>query len=49
MARLLVRQIQSDPNEPAHPTLGEKYYSDWLGFGNIHLKDLPAGDYEIWV
>jgi hypothetical protein len=42
----MVRKIQ---NELAGPTLGEKFFSDWLGFGCIHLKDLPPGKYEIYV
>jgi hypothetical protein len=29
--------------------LGEKYFSDWIGFGNIILEKLPAGNYEIFI
>lgn len=49
MAQLLVREVQSDLNLPSHAALGEKYYSDWIGFGVIHLRDLPPGHYEIYV
>ena len=48
MAQILVRQNSPDPSNP-FPTLGEKYFSDWIGFGHVILKALPAGDYEIFV
>jgi len=31
------------------PTLGEKYFSDWIGFGSILLKNLGPGQYEIFI
>lgn len=48
MAQLLVREYSSDP-KMRNPTLGEKYYSDWIGFGHVLLKNLPAGTYEIFM
>ena len=48
MAQILVRQNSPDPKNP-YPTLGEKYFSDWIGFGHVILKDLKAGTYEIFV
>lgn len=48
MAQLLVRKHSSDP-KVSHPTLGEKYFSDWIGFGHTMLTDLPADTYEIWI
>ena len=43
MAQIMVRAVGSKE------ILGEKYFSDWIGFGHILLKDLPAGTYEIFV
>ena len=37
MAQLLVREVSRDKNKKS-PTLGEKYYSDWIGFGHVLLK-----------
>jgi hypothetical protein len=48
MAQLLVRKHSPDP-KVSHPTLGEKYFSDWIGFGHTMLTDLPADTYEIWI
>ena len=48
MAQILVRLNSPDPKNP-NPTLGEKYFSDWIGYGHVMLKDLPAGNYEIFV
>jgi hypothetical protein len=47
MAQFLVRKISTSgtPN----PTLGEKYFSDWIGFGTVVLKNLESGDYEIFI
>jgi len=36
MSQLLVRKMSNDPNV-TYPTLGEKYYSDWIGFGHCFL------------
>lgn len=30
-------------------SLGQKYFSDWVGFGYFQIKDLPPGDYEIYL
>ena len=48
MAQILVRKNSPDPKNP-FPTLGEKYFSDWIGYGHVLLKDVPAGNYEIFV
>jgi hypothetical protein len=37
MAQLLVREVSRDKNKK-NPTLGEKYFSDWIGFGHVLLK-----------
>jgi len=49
MGQLLVRKVNPDPNAPPYASLGEKYFSDWIGFGNIFLTQLPAGTYEIFL
>jgi len=36
MAQILVREVSLDPNVP-NPTLKEKYFSDWIGFGHVYL------------
>lgn len=43
----MVREISK--NGKPNPTLGEKYFSDWIGFGHCFLQNLPAGDYEIFM
>lgn len=43
-----MRKVSYDKNRK-NPTLGEKYYSDWIGFGHVLLKNLPAGEYEIYI
>lgn len=48
MAQLLVRKVNQDPDVKS-PTLGEKYYSDWIGTGHCFLQNLPAGIYEIFM
>ena len=48
MAQILVRKHSKDPNV-TYPTLGEKFFSDWIGFGHTLLKDLPPDTYEIWI
>lgn len=35
MAQLLVRLVNPDPNGVPFRSLGEKYFSDWIGFGHI--------------
>jgi len=44
----LVRKVSTNP-KVTNPTLGEKYYSDWIGFGHVLLSNLPAGTYEIFI
>lgn len=44
----MVRKVSPDPLKP-FPALGEKYFSDWIGFGNILLKKLPKGTYEVFI
>lgn len=48
MAQILIRKISLDP-AVTNPTLGEKYFSDWIGFGHCFLQNLPPADYEIFV
>jgi hypothetical protein len=44
----MVREAGSS-KQKAKPILGEKYFSDWIGFGHILLKDLPPSTYEIFI
>ncbi len=48
MAQLMVRKISTETGV-ANPTIKEKYFSDWLGFGFVSIENLPAGDYEIYL
>lgn len=44
----MVREISTVAGQ-SNPTLKEKYFSDWIGFGHVVLENLPAGDYEIYL
>lgn len=48
MTQILVREISTVPGV-SNPTLKEKYFSDWIGFGHLYLEDLAAGNYEIYL
>ena len=43
MAQILMRKVGTTV------ALGQKYYSDWIGFGFFQLFQVPPGDYEIFV
>lgn len=43
MAQLLARKVGTTT------ALGQKYFSDWVGFGFFKLEKLPPGDYEIYL
>ena len=49
MAQLLVRKYQPDPTLPPNPTMGQKYFSDWIGFGHLLFQQVPPGQYEIFI
>jgi hypothetical protein len=36
-------------NTCINPTLGSKYFSDWIGFGTILVNNVTAGKYEMFV
>lgn len=48
MTQILVREISTVAGV-SNPTLKEKYFSDWIGFGHLYHEDLPPGDYEIYL
>jgi hypothetical protein len=48
MAQLLVREVGSN-SKNTKPTLAEKYFSDWIGFGSVMLKSLPPSTYEVFI
>jgi hypothetical protein len=43
MAQMLCRKVGTTT------ALGQKYFSDWVGFGFFKLSSLPAGNYEIYL
>ena len=48
MGQILVRRVSKE-GQPPGVTLGEKYFSDWIGFGHTYLQNLPAGEYEVFI
>ena len=43
MAQVLCRKVGTTT------AIGQKYFSDWIGFGYFPCKQLPPGDYEIYI